>query len=266
MEIEPTVREFDLISLAASCPVLTTRDDQYDFAWLLDAAHISRRRGGRFRLVDSGTNDCVSLVWLAEAGAHIYTSDEARPDPKDVIDIQRACRKGGSVASYYIYGPLNRPLFLDEAVELGRAGADFHLSNREHRREAGELLDLARACGRGRGRLVYYHHGRLEPLLQSAAEAGAWIHWSSAGAVPDQDYFLLKDILGAGRFSGAGLVIHLEEPWPAKLLGELQADGAFLRFHGPLAEADPGLAALWARAACRAPDFQADYLHGDFLP
>jgi len=270
MEIEPTAREFDLISLAASSAVLTTRDDQYGFPWLLDAAHVSRRRGGRFRLVDSGKNDIVSLIWLAEAGAHIFTSDEARPDPKEVIDVQRAGRKSGALTYYYIYGLLTGDStgarFSADAVELGRSGADLHLSNRERPRETGLLLDLARACVYGRGRLVYYHFGRPEPFLENAAEAGAWIHWSNPGPAPEQHLFLLKDILAAGRKSGAGLILHVEDAWPVTLLNELRREGAFLHFHTPQSERASDRRTLELISARRAPDFRAFYLHADFLP
>ncbi len=263
-------REFDLLSRAASSAVVTIRDDQFEFPWLLDAARTSRHHGGRFRLVDSGRNDVVSLCWLIESGAEIYSSDEARPDRSQVLTVALAGRKSGTPTFYYIHGPLG-PDPAAEAVpadllELGRSGVDLHLSNRVRPRRTKDLLDLAQACRSGRSRLVYSHFGRLEPFLENLAGAGAWIHWPAEDLDSEAGHFLLADVLRAARASGGGLILHLEQAWPAATLRRLFESGAFLVFRVPLGEASAELRRFEAQASRRRPDFRAYYLHLEILP
>ena len=263
-------REFDLLERATSSAEVTVRDDQYEFPWLLDAVHSCKKHGGRFRLVDSGKSDMVSLCWLAEAGADIYTSDEARPEPGDVIPVRLSARKSGAHTFYYIGAETaedsNHALFLPDIAELGRTGVDLHLSNREKPRDAGLLVDLARACSSGHGRLVYYHYGRLAEFLENVALAGGWTHWASGDESPDKDAFLLDDILRACRKTGAGLILHLNSGWPLSLMRKVFEAGAFLLFDGQPSGWASSLSALESEAARRRPDFRAFYLHRDFLP
>lgn len=263
-------RELDLLERASTSAEVTVRDDQYEFPWLLDAVHTCTKHGGRFRLVDSGKSDTVSLSWLAEAGADIYTSDEARPEPKDVIPVRLSARKSGAHTFYYIGAETGeksgQALLLPDIAELGRTGVDLHLSNREKPREAAILVDLARACSSGRGRLVYYHYGRLAEFLENLALAGGWTHWASGDVIPDKDAFLLKDILHVCRKTGAGLILHVNPSWPPSLLNEVFEAGAFLQFHGQPTDRASSLSKLESEAARRRPDFRAFYLHRDFLP
>jgi hypothetical protein len=269
-DTDPRLREFDLLERASTSAEVTVRDDQVEFSWLLDAVHTCRKHGGRFRLVDSGTSDPVSLSWLAEAGADIYTSDEARPAPRDVIPVRLSARKSGAHTFYYIgadtaenSGPAP---FLADFAELGLTGVDLHLSNREKLREPALLVDLSRSCSSGRGRLVYYHYGRLAEFLEDVALAGGWTHWTSGDVSPDKDAFLLKDILRACRKTGAGLILHAHPGWPPSLLSEAFEAGAFLLFHGQASERASSLRRLENEAARRRPDVRAFYLHRDFLP
>jgi len=263
-------REFDLLERASSSAEVTVRDDQYEFPWLLDAVHSCKKHGGRFRLVDSGRSDTVALSWLAEAGADIYTSDEARPEPGAVIPVRLAARKSGAHTFYYIGAETaensNHALFLADIAELGRTGVDLHLSNREKPRDEGLLVDLARACSSGRGRLVYYHYGRLPESLENLVLAGGWIHWAAGEVSPDKDAFLLKDILRACRKTGAGLILHANLGWPPSLMREVFEAGAFLLFHGQPSERASSLSTVESEAARRRPDFRAFYLQRDFLP
>jgi hypothetical protein len=269
-KLEAGPREFDLLSRAASSAVLTVRDDQFEFPWLLDAAQTSRRHGGRFRLVDSGRSDAVSLCWLIESGAEVYSSDEARPDRSQVLSVALAGRKSGRPTFYYIHGPLAPDAAAGGAagdtLALGDAGADIHLSNRVRPRAGGALLELARACRAGRGRFVYYHFGRLEPFLEELAAGGAWIHWPAEDLDSEAGYFLLGGILRSARASGGGLVLHLDRVWPPSRLRGLFDSGAFLEFHAPLGESSPDQRKFEAEASRRRPDFRAFYLHLEFLP
>ena len=270
MDADGQSREFELLERASSSAEVTVRDDQYEFPWILDAVRSCKKHGGRFRLVDSGKSDTVALSWLAEAGADIYTSDEARPDPKDVIPIGLSARKSGAHTFYYIGAETaensNRALFLPDIVELGRTGVDLHLSNREKPRDAGLLVDLARACSSGRGRFVYYHFGRLAESLQNVALAGGWIHWASGDMSPDKDAFLLKDVLRACRTTGAGLILHANRSWPLSLMREVFEAGAFLLFQEQPGEQSSSWSRFESEVERRRPDFRAFYLQRDFLP
>ncbi len=269
-ELSGGAREFDLLSRASSSAVLTVRDDQFEFPWLLDAARTSRHHGGRFRLVDSGRREVVSLCWLVESGAEVYTSDEARPDRSEVLTIALAGRKSGAPAFYYIHGPLGPAADLEavpaDLLELGRSGVDIHISNRSRPRTAKQLLELADACRAGRGRFVYVHSGRLEPFLEDLARAGAWIHWPAQDLDSEAGHFLLADVLRAARVSGGGLILHIEQAWPLATLRGLFESGACLVFRIPLGEATPDLRRFEADVSRRRPDFRTYYLHLDILP
>lgn len=266
----PQERGYDLISRALSSVVLTVRDDQFEFPWLIDAARLSRSRGGRFRVIDSGRNDIVSLGRLSEAGAEVYSSDEARPDPMQLIPVVLFGRKSGSPTFYYIHGPLAADPKTSEVgetvLEFGRTGGDIHLSNRERTRSVSQLLALAEACRPGRGRLVYYHFGRLDPQLEDLAAEGGWIHGLAQELDTEAAEFLILDILHAGRRSGAGFILHVEKAGSTPRLRRVFEAGAFLEFHTAPAESSPDRSKLEAESERRRPDARAFYLHTDFLP
>lgn len=266
---DTTDRDFGLLDRAASSEGVTIRDDQYEFPWLLDAVRVCKNKGGRFRLVDSGTRDIVSLSWLAEAGADLYSSDEARPVPKEIVPVRMSGRDAGGHTFYYIGGDTiqspERAAFLSDIAELGRTGVDLHLSNRDKPREAGLLLDLSRACLSGGGRLVYYHHGRAASFLEDLAGAGGWIHCAAESFDPDKDLFILRDVLGASRRSRSGFVLHLNEVSCLSLAAEAFGRGAYLRCHTPPCERTSVLKKLEDEAARRRLDPRAFYLSCDFL-
>jgi hypothetical protein len=267
---DTTNRDFGLLDRAASSEGVTIRDDQYEFPWLLDAVRVCKNKGGRFRLVDSGKRDVVSLFWLAEAGADLYSSDVARPDPKEIVPVRLSGRDAGAYTFYYIGGETTespeRAAFLSDIAELGRTGIDLHLSNRDKPREAGLLLELTRACLAGGGRLVYYHHGLAASFLEDLAGAGGWIHCAVESFDPGKDLYILRDVLSASRRSRSGFVLHLNEVSCLSLAGEAFERGAYLRFHTPPCERTSVLRKLEAEAARRRLDPRSFYLSCDFLP
>src|SRR3972149_11658327 len=168
-ERRPAAEEstYDLRSRAEKGRVITTRDDQYDFTAVLDAARLVRRSGGRLRLVDTGRFSAYELEWLAEAGTDLYTSDEARSNRAELGLLAKACARGDAVIAYFHHGILSAdsgeaptsPGFLAEA---GRDGVDVHLSSRERARDLAGLAEIAHVCRRAGSRLGYYHHGLAE--------------------------------------------------------------------------------------------------------
>ncbi len=263
-------RGFALLDRASTSAVVTVRDDEQEFAWLIDAARVSRRRGARFRLVDSGQGDIVSLCRLAEAGAEIYSSDEARPDSADFIPVALSGRGHASPTYYYIYGPATEgaePAAVRPALlELGRSGTGLHLSNRDRKRSAGELVELARACRQGSARLVYYHLGDLDPLLETLSAEGGWVHWIARDLDNESAAFLLADILGAAKKAGGGLVLHVEDASSVLPLRRALRSGAFLVFHTAPSERSSDLRRLEAASKRRRPDPCAYYLHENIMP
>lgn len=232
-------RGFLLLEEAASLPETTVRDDQHEFAWLLDAARVARRGGGRLRLVDSGRLDAFSLEWLAGAGADLYTADDVRPDVPGLTRVRRAGRDAGAFVAFFHYGSLDEdqtgaPGLKREALaSLLEAGVDVHLSNRERKRPAESLLGLAVSLRPGESELVYYHHGPLSPELETLAQSGAWIHVGDEGIDVDAEAGRMRDIARAARRSRGGFVLHLEQHPPAAVLADLRREGAFLLNNTP---------------------------------
>jgi hypothetical protein len=72
------LKGFQLLASVTQDPILTVRDDLYDFSSLLDAVKLRRKQrlNTRFRLVDSGALSLAQVEWLASEGADVYTSDE----------------------------------------------------------------------------------------------------------------------------------------------------------------------------------------------
>src|SRR4030042_7084004 len=84
------------------------RDDQYGFNDTLDAVKTARARGTRFDLLDTGRFSLLELELLCGAGAHFYSSDDARADVSELRLIRKACAKGGSSAAALVRGPFER--------------------------------------------------------------------------------------------------------------------------------------------------------------
>lgn len=233
---------FLLLEAAASLPETTVRDDQQEFAWLLDAARVARRGGRRFRLVDSGRLDAFSLEWLAGAGADLYTADDVRPDVAALTRVRRAGRSHGAIVAFFHYGPLDAEnaaapgLGREALAELLGSGVDVHLSNRKSARPVEFLLGLALSARTASAELVYYHHGPLMPGLEDLAESGAWVHVGDEGVDIEAEAGRMRDIARAGRRSRGGLVLHMEKHAPSAVLVELRREGAFLLSAQPSSE------------------------------
>jgi hypothetical protein len=264
-------KAFALLSRAEKGLEITLRDDQHESASILDAARTVRKRGGRLRLIDTGRFSAFELEWLAEAGADLYTSDEARPNPMELGLLAKACARGGSVIAYFHRGALVRdpgegptsPAFLAAA---GREGIDIHVSNRDRPLDPTDLAEIAHACGRGGSRLVYYHHGPFEPGLEALARSGGWIHLSDVDLPADAGTVMLMEIGAAASASGSGLVIHLEKGLTTEILSDLLSAGVFVVFMTPPASRRSTLGALEREARKRALDRRSYYLYADFLP
>jgi hypothetical protein len=271
-ESSPSAEEktYDLLSRAEQGMEITTRDDQQTFASFLDAAKVARMRGGRLRLVDSGGFGAFDLEWLAEAGADIYTSDEARPNKAELGLLARACARGASVIAYFHRGLLageagDSPTSLGFLSELGRDGVDVHLSGRERARDLAGLSVVGHVCRMAGSRLVYYHHGAPEGGLADLGRSGAWIHLSDLDLPAGGGGALVADIAAEAAASGSGLVIHIEKGLAAETVRDFLKAGAFVLFQTPPADLKSPFRDLERRARRRRLDRRSFYLYPDFL-
>ncbi len=261
----------DLLNRAEQGVEITTRDDQDVFAAFLDAAKKSRRKGSRFRLVDSGKFSAFELEWLAEAGADLYTSDEARPNRSELDLLAKACAKGEAIIAYFHRGALTEgPMELSSSwaflQEVGRSGVDVHLSNRGEPRDFAELAALAEACRKSGSRLVYYHYGRLDAGLEVLAKAGGWIHLSDKELGDADGAALLPDVVRAASTARSGVVLHLEIGLPQEALRDLLSVGAYLLFKTPPSDRRSRFWSLEAQARKKRLNRRSYYLHTTFLP
>jgi hypothetical protein len=268
---EPGRRTQELLSSAAKGEELTVRDDLYDFPVVLDAVRICRRGGSRFRLIDSGKLNRFQLEWLAEAGADIYSSDEARTDLLDLELVNTSCRRGGAVVAYFHQGAFepegdSPPLAFSSLLEMGRNGIYLHLTNRERKRDINRLGELAFACRRGKSWLVYYHHGALEGPLEELARNGVWLHATERIFKEAEDKALVLDRLKASMSAGLRLVLHVEKQLDYSLLRDIIKAGSFILFRSSLFDYRSPFKALERKVIQKKLDFRSYYLYPDFLP
>lgn len=261
---------YNLLSLAKKGGDITVRDDQHDFSCLLDAVKACRKKGFRFRLIDSGSFDLFRLEWLAEAGADIYTSDEARSNVFELELINKACQRGGAVLAYFHHGSLDEEkkpnsLSFFDLKEMGRCGIYLHFTNRERARDISQLNELTDACRRGGSWLVYYHHGAFEPSLDDLGTNGVWVHVSDK-SLPDAGITQVMDRVNSALSSGIRLVIHLDEGLDFLLLRGIIKAGAFVLFKSALFDYRSPFRSLEREAKKRKLDFRAFYLYPHFLP
>lgn len=262
---------YDLLSRAQQGLEITTRDDQNNFTVFLDAAKAARRIGGRLRLIDTGKFSVFELEWLAEAGADLYTSDEARPNRSELGLLSKACARGNGLIAYFhrgdlTGGPAESPTSAVFLADAGRDGVDIHLSNRERPRDLAVLAEVAHSGNGAGSRLVYYHHGSLDSGLGDLVRSGGWVHLSDLTSPIADEAALLADFSTEATASGSGLVIHLEKGLAAETVRDLLKAGAFVIFKTPPADRRSPLRALERQARKRAPDRRAYYLYLDFLP
>lgn len=260
---------FEIFDKMRAADEITIRDDQHDFAVLLDSARKARRENVRFRLVDTGRLSSHELEWLGNEGANLYTSDEDRPSPRELALANKACLKGGAIMAYFHSGVLTEgesggPPSLPVLCELARNGAHVYLSDSGHRRDFSHLLDLARACRRGGSRLVYYHHGGLDAGLSGLAGSGAWIHLSDALLREEGAMASFLDIVRECRPRDSRFILSIEKALPLAALQDLAKTRVFLYFKTPPSDRNSSLRKIEMKAGSRKLDWRAYYLHPTF--
>jgi hypothetical protein len=249
---------------------IVIRDDQLDFAGLLDLVRERRKNRGRLKLVDSGAFDPFQMEWLGEAGADIYTSDLARRNVDEFVLIGRAAKRGDAVAAYFHHGVLDpgekeKTVPFSGLLEMGRSGIDLHLSNKHQPREWAKLEELTDACEKGGAWLVFYHHGQLEAELERLGRQGAWIHLSDESLRSEQDVTALADCIAGARARGANLVFHLEHEIRLAWLEDIFAAGAFVLFKIPPTDYRSPMRPFEAASKKRRPDPRTAYIDATFL-
>ena len=250
---------------------LTFRDDQHDFDWLMDALREKRRRGVRFRLVDSGIFDGNQLEALTSAGADLYTSDRERKNILELEFILKAARMGGTIVADFIHGDLSSDeaadlLSLSSLSHLGREGLYVHMSNREIERDISDLIRIALQCRKGSSYLVYYHHGQITPEFVGLGKEGAWIHISDRSVQSEEDNLILIETIAAARSAGTNCVLYIEKGMAFSLLQDAVKSGAVVLFKTAPTDYKSLLRPLEEKAKRKRLDFRATYLYSAFLP
>ena len=269
--VELPKRAYELLSWAGRGENVTVRDDQYEFPWLLDSVKPCRKKGFRFRLIDSGRLDRFQLEWLGEAGADLYTSDEARTEASELELVNRACKKGEAILAYFHHGPLeseeeSSSVSFSDLKDMGRSGIYLHLTNREMKREVSQLNELAYACRNGGSWLVYYLHGPLESSLEDIGRNGPWIHISDQIFKGPEDPKFVLDKVKSAISSGAKLILHLEKGLDFSLLCDVIKTRAYVLFKSSLFDYKSPFRTLEEKTRKRKLDFRAYYLYLTFLP
>ena len=239
---------------------LVVRDDQNTFEELLDAARASRERKERFGVLDTGKLGVSELEWIAEAGADIFTSDEARPGVLELALIAKACARGGGAVALLVNGGLE-----DRHADLARDGVILHVSNRE----TGHRLPHPGGAGRDApgpeaDSWSIYHHGAHVPELDGLASAGGHIHLSDK-ALEEKDLDLMTTLLEASRAGRGEVLLYIEKGMPVRFLGALFDAGAVLLFKTPPSDRRSLMRGLERKAAKRRPNPASFYLQDAFL-
>lgn len=265
---------YNLLSRADEGEQMTVRDDQVDFYWLLDSVKLCRRRGSRFRLIDSGKLDLQQIECLVKKGADLYTSDEARPEAFELEILSRASREGGAFVAFFHHGSLESAqeevepasFSFQELMNVGRSGVFLHLSNKEEKRDFSKLDDLAYSCHEGGSWLVYYHHGPLEASLEELGGNGAWIHLSDRSIREREDGALVLDTVKSARAAGANLILYLDVGLELSLLRDVVNAGAFLQFDLTHFARRSPLQTVLKRIRKKRLDSRAYYIYPHFMP
>lgn len=271
MNTEPEDQASELLYSTRQGEDITVRDDLHNFSILLDAVKVARRKGSRFRLIDTGKLDSSQLEWLAKAGADVYTSSEARADFIELELVNKACKRGGATCAYFHHGPFDTEeesgsFSYSGLQDLGRNGIYLHLTNRQEERDGIRLDELAFACRRGGSWLVYYHHGPLELSLDELARYGAWIHATEQIFRDAEDQALVLDKVKFALSAGLRFVLHIEKGLDVSLLHDVISSGAFILFTSSLFESQSPLRMLAKKARQRKLDFRAYYLYPNIMP
>ncbi len=259
-------RAYELVDRIGRGRDFAVRDDQYDFAALLDAAASARDRGVRLSLIDTGRFTVPELEWLAETGVRLLTSDEARPLAADLERLAGAGRRSGAVPAVLLRGAaLAGGEAAEELAGLAALGLDLHVSNRDAARDLDLLGRLAESARRGRGVFVYYHHGPFVPDLAGLAARGAWIHLSDRSfddaAAPE----LVPSLARAAKSAGARLVLRVDRGLSPEAFAAALGAGARLLVATPAGDPGSPLKPLERRARRRPPPPRAFYIDTAFL-
>ena len=264
-------KAFALLSSVKQDPVLTVRDDLYDFSLLLDAVKLHRkhRLKSRFRLVDSGALSLREVEWLASEGADVYTNDEVGKTKQELESIRYAGKKGQSLLAYLSSTLLekdgDRTVGLSDLKDLGASGVYIYISDKDQEHDLSGMSLLADSCRRGQSRLVYFQHRELDSALFELGRAGAWIHLSDKSVKGPGDVTLLADVIQAARQSGSNVCLHVELGTETMLLEDLQKAGALLIFKSVLIDYRSPLKPLEEKAREQKLDHYAYYLYPLFL-
>lgn len=264
-------KPFELLAQAGLGRETTVRDDQHEFPALLDAAKTCRSTGSRFRLIDTGKLSLSEVEWLGEAGADLYTSDEARPKIEELDLLARACSRGKAVVAYFQNGQIvekssDGANSLEFLAEIGRQGIYLHLSNREKKRDWSGLVELTSACRQGGAWLVYYHHGPLDEGVGSLARSGGWVHLSDRSLPTPEDVSSLTEMIRESSSKGSRFVLHIEKGLAIDNVQNILRAGAFVLFKTPASDSRSRLWELEQKAKKKKLDFRAYYLFTTFLP
>lgn len=251
---------YELIDRLAAGREIVVRDDQNTFEELLDAARAASPRKARFGVLDTGKLSDAELEWLGEAGALLFTSDEARPNGLGLAGIAKACARGRGAVALLLNGPLQ-----DRHADLARDGVILHVSNRERAADLPALAAAAGAAKSGGGFLVYYHHGAPVPELGELAASGARVHLSDK-ALEEKDLDLMTTLLEAARAGGAEIILYIEKGMPVLFLRTLFDAGAVLFFKTPPSDRRSLMRGLERKAEKRRPAPGSFYLQDAFLP
>ncbi|MEE8378577.1 MAG: hypothetical protein V3R45_09390 [Candidatus Aminicenantaceae bacterium] len=249
---------------------LTFRDDQHDYAWLLDVLRMRKPRGNRFRLVDSGVLEGHQIETMVGMGADLYTSDRARNDILELESILMTAKSGGTIVASLLQNEIvseEEPGFIPLAslANLGRQGLFFHVSNRERDRKLADLSQIAVECRKGSSRLIYYHHGPMTPEFVGLAKEGIWIHVSNKSIQSEDDLFLFLDMTSAARLSGANCVLYVEKEMSLSSLREVVKSPAIVLFKTTPVDFKSPFKPLADEAMKKHLDFRAFYLYSTFL-
>ncbi len=270
--IAGVVRIYELLDRVRTRRDLDIRDDQFDFAVLLEAAEYAKRRRIPLSLIDTGRFGLEELESLARTGARILTSDEARPKAEEREILQEACREAGTHLSVFWSGPLpdaagGAPSPAAQSLEdLLEMGADFHISDRTRPRDPEILAGLAAHARKGRAFFVIYHAGPLERGLTASAERRAWVHFADSSVADEPAALLAVGIARAASRAGSRAVVHVERGLPLELLEALWEAGAALLFTTPPSDDRSLLRPIETRAARRKLPPRAYRLSTAFLP
>ncbi len=266
---EASDQVFSLLEQAGNQGDLTVRDDLYSETSLMDAVRICRKRGRRFRLVDTGRFDRFQLEWLLEAGADFYTTDEFRKDFSEFEGLLPAAGRGRALLVLYVQGALVPESFsLDMGrpplFQLGAGGAFIHVSDHETIREGENLERLALECRSGGSSLVYYTHREFSPDLGALAAHKLWIHLSEKSFAQAEAQSQFLDLLKSAR-TQARFVLFSQGERDALWLQELVSAGVYLIFQNKQFDYRSAYKAIERKAARRHLPHSAYYLYPDIM-